>query len=156
MSLVRVAVDTDIAELVRLRGMLFEDVAETWGTPPADGAGWRARCAAELSGQLTADAMKVLVIDGHEGLAACGVGAIDQRLPSPYNPGGRVGHVFGVVTDPAYRARGHGRAIMEGLLGWFRDSSVGRVDLNASPDGLPLYRKLGFADHPGASLSWKR
>jgi GNAT superfamily N-acetyltransferase len=156
MSLLRAATDTDIAELVRLRGVMFEDVGEAWGAPPADGAGWQARCAAELRGQLVADAMKILVVDGDEGLAACGVGVIDQRLPSPYNPGGRVGHVFGVVTDPAHRGRGHGRAVMEGLLGWFHDSGVRRVDLNASPDGLPLYRSLGFADHPGPSLSWKR
>jgi ribosomal protein S18 acetylase RimI-like enzyme len=84
------------------------------------------------------------------------MGVIDQRLPSPYNPGGRVGHVFGVVTDPAYRGRGHGRAVMEGLLAWFDASGARRVDLNASPDGMSLYRKLGFADHPDPTLSRKR
>jgi hypothetical protein len=41
------------------------------------------------------------VIDAEDGLAACGMGVVDQRLPTPYNPDGRIGHVFGIVTDPA-------------------------------------------------------
>jgi hypothetical protein len=28
------------------------------------------------------------------------------------------------------------------------------VDLNAGPDGMSLYRRLGFADHPDPTLSW--
>jgi ribosomal protein S18 acetylase RimI-like enzyme len=155
MSSVRAATEADIAELVRLRELLFTDLGAGWGTPPV-GDDWRDRCAADLALQLRERAMRILVIDGDTGLAACGVGVIDQRLPSPYNPGGRIGHVFGVVTDPAYRGRGHARAVMDGLLAWFHDSGVRRVDLNASPDGMPLYRKLGFADHPDPTLSLKR
>jgi len=44
---------------------------------------------------------------------------------------------------------------MQGLLTWFRKRNVGRVDLHASVDGEPLYRALGFADHPDPSLSWR-
>jgi ribosomal protein S18 acetylase RimI-like enzyme len=155
MSVVRDATDADIPELVRLRGLLFTDLGDVWGAPP-EGDEWRDRCAAELAGQLRAGTMVILVIDGDSGLAACGIGAVDQRLPSPYNPGGRVGHVFGVVTDPAYRGRGHGRAIMRGLVAWFDEAGIRRVDLNASPDGMSLYRELGFADHPDPTLSRKR
>lgn len=153
---VRDATDADIPELVRLRGLLFTDLGEVWGTPPA-GDEWRDRCAAELTRQLRAGTMTILVIDGDAGgLAACGIGVIDQRLPGPYNPGGRIGHVFGVVTDPACRGRGLGRAIMEGLLARFDETGIRRVDLNASPDGMSLYRKLGFDDHPDPTLSRKR
>jgi ribosomal protein S18 acetylase RimI-like enzyme len=155
MSVVRDATDADIPELVRLRGLLFTALGDVWGAPP-EGDEWRDRCAAELAGQLRAGTMVILVIDGDSGLAACGIGAVDQRLPSPYNPGGRVGHVFGVVTDPAYRGRGHGRAIMRGLVAWFDEAGIRRVDLNASPDGMSLYRELGFADHPDPTLSRKR
>lgn len=155
MSVIRVATEADIPELVRLRELLFTGLGGEWGALPA-GDGWREGCAAELARQVGGDAMRILVIDAEAGLAACGMGVVDQRLPSPYNPGGRVGHVFGVVTDPAHRGRGHARAIMEGLLAWFGDSGARRVDLNASPDGMSLYRKLGFADHPDPTLSLKR
>ncbi|MGW3569851.1 GNAT family N-acetyltransferase [Streptomyces sp. NPDC000941] len=43
--------------------------------------------------------------------------------------------MIGVVTDPAYRRRGHSRAIMRGLLAWFRERGVARVDLHASAEG---------------------
>jgi GNAT superfamily N-acetyltransferase len=152
---IRDAVERDIPELVRLRGMLFDSLGRTWGTPPA-GDGWRAACAEELRQGLAGATMKVLVIDGDGGLASCGTGVLDRRLPSPYNPVGVVGHVFGVVTDPAYRGRGLARAIMAGLLGWFDEQGIRRVDLNASPEAQSLYRGLGFADPPGPVLSRKR
>jgi GNAT superfamily N-acetyltransferase len=151
----RPATGHDIAELVRLRALLFAELGGEWGAPPPDD-GWRDRCAGELSRRLADGAMRILVIDGDAGLAACGIGVIDQRLPSPYNPGGQVGHVFGVVTDPAHRGLGYAHAVMEGLLDWFRDRGVSRVDLNASPDGMRLYRRLGFADHPDPTLSLTR
>jgi ribosomal protein S18 acetylase RimI-like enzyme len=153
--MIRDAAEADIPELVRLRGMLFDSLSETWGRVPA-GDGWRAACERELRHGLAGTAMKVLVIDGDGGLAACGIGVIDRRLPSPYNPVGLVGHVFGIVTDPAYRGRGHARAITAGLLGWFDERGIRRVDLNASPEAQALYRGLGFADHPDPVLSRKR
>lgn len=152
MSAVRPATEADIPELVRLRGLLFTELDGGWRSRPVD-EGWRDACAAELTRLLRGDTMRVLVVDGTPGLAACGIGVLDQRLPNPYNPRGLVGHVFGVVTEPAERGRGHARAVMEGLLAWFDERGAGRVDLNASPDGMPLYRKLGFAENPDRALS---
>ncbi|MFI1332609.1 GNAT family N-acetyltransferase [Streptomyces sp. NPDC020845] len=62
--------------------------------------------------------------------------------------------MIGVVTDPAYRRRGHSRAIMRGLLDWFREHGVARVDLRASAEGEPLYRELGFVKLPAPTLYW--
>jgi ribosomal protein S18 acetylase RimI-like enzyme len=148
MSGVREAAADDVAELVRLRAMLFDAIGA------AAENGWRESLAGVLAEQLTAEGMRILVVDGDEGLAACGVGSIEQRLPSPRAHNGRVGQVYGVVTDPAYRRRGHSRAIMVGLLGWFREREVARVDLHASRDGEPLYRSLGFVDHPEPGMFW--
>jgi GNAT superfamily N-acetyltransferase len=155
MPLIRTAVDTDIPELVRLRALLFGALGEAWGSPPPE-RDWRDRCSADLALRLSDGSMRILVIDGTDGLAACGIGTIDRRLPSPYNPVGLIGHVFGVVTDPAYQRRGYGRAVMERLLAWFDDRGVKRVDLNASPAGMPLYRELGFVDHADPTLSRSR
>jgi hypothetical protein len=37
---------------------------------------------------------------------------------------------------------------MRGLLDRFREREVARVDLYASAEGQPLYRELGFVNHP--------
>lgn len=79
------------------------------------------------------------------GLAACVVGVIEHRLPSPSNPGGDSGYVFNVATDSAYRRRGYARACMAALLDWYRRHDVSRVELSASSEGEPLYTSLGFA-----------
>ncbi len=152
MPTVRAAAEADVPELVRLRALMFEELARVMGPPP--GEEWRELCAAETAERLRSDEMRIMVVDGDHGLAACGIGVIDRRLPSPYNPSGVLGYVFGVVTDTAYRGHGHARAVMEELLAWFGERGVRRVDLHASPDGMPLYRRLGFADHPDPTLTW--
>jgi len=152
---VRPAVAGDIPELVRLRALLFTDLTATWGPAPP-GSQWRDACACALAVMLADPASSVLVIGSASGLACCGLGAIDRRLPSPFNPGGTIGHVFGIVTDPAHRGQGHARAVTAGLLAWFDRQGIIRVDLNASPDGERLYRSLGFASHPDPALSRTR
>jgi GNAT superfamily N-acetyltransferase len=155
MTRVREAVADDITELVRLRALLFENLGGEFFNPSTGDSDWRDNLAAVLKEQLAEDTMRILVVDGDDCLAACAIGAIGQSLPSPHLPDGRFGRVIGVVTDPAYRRRGHSRAIMTGLLDWFREREVARVDLRASADGEALYRDLGFTDLPDPSLYWR-
>ncbi|HEX2130692.1 MAG TPA: GNAT family N-acetyltransferase [Actinophytocola sp.] len=149
MSPVRLATAGDIPELVRLRDVLYTDAGHAWGTPVD---GWRAACATALTAQLTNPDLRIVVVDAEDGLAACGIGGIDQRLPGPYNLSGRSGHVFTIVTDPGHRRRGHGRAVLAALLDWFDARGLTRVDMLASPAGQALYRDLGFVDHPDQAM----
>ncbi|MDV9169803.1 GNAT family N-acetyltransferase [Streptomyces sp. W16] len=155
-SRVRQAVEYDLVELIRLRALLFEDLGGDFFNPASADGDWLDALAVVLKEQLTADTVRILVVDGDGGtLAACGIGTVEQRLPGPHLRNGRIGHVLGVVTDPAHRRRGHSRSIMRGLLGWFRDAGVARVDLHASAEGEPLYRDLGFTEHPDPALYWR-
>ena len=79
------------------------------------------------------------------GLAACVVGAVDQRQPGPRDTSGLRGYVYNVATDVAYRRRGFSRACMTALLDWYARRGITAVDLRASADGEPLYASLGFA-----------
>ncbi|MEV5199306.1 GNAT family N-acetyltransferase [Streptomyces sp. NPDC053720] len=158
---VRQATEDDIAELVRLRAMLFENLGGDFFAPASGGEDWLDALATVLKEQLStgtdtgSGSVRILVVDGDSGLAACGIGTIEQRLPGPHLRNGRIGQVIGVVTDPRFRRRGHSREIMRGLLDWFRESDVARVDLYASTEGEPLYRDLGFTNHPDPSLYWR-
>ncbi|MEV6755034.1 GNAT family N-acetyltransferase [Streptomyces sp. NPDC051214] len=153
----RPATRDDIAELVRLRALLFENLGGDYFSPPAGDTGWQHDLAAVLEEHMATEDMRILVVDGGsgEGLAACAIGSVEQRLPGPHLRNGRVGLVIGVVTDPAHRRRGHSRALMGALLDWFREREVTRVDLYASSEGAPLYRDLGFVDHPDPALYWR-
>ncbi|TYK52823.1 GNAT family N-acetyltransferase [Actinomadura decatromicini] len=156
-TLVRQATETDIAELVRLRALLFDTLGGDFFNPSSAGDEWRDALARVFKEKLKDDDAQILVVDGDDGggLAACGIGTVEQWFPGPHSRNGRIGHVIGMVTDPAHRRRGHGRAIMQGLLAWFRERDAVRVDLYASHDGEPLYRELGFFDHPDPALCWR-
>ncbi|MGW7078276.1 GNAT family N-acetyltransferase [Streptomyces sp. NPDC054866] len=160
---IRPATQDDIAELVRLRALLFEDLGGDYFNPPSVDGSWQDALAVVLKDQLATGNTRMLVVDGDGGggdrgdgcLAACAIGSVEQRLPGPHLRNGRVGMVIGVVTDPAHRRRGHSRSLMRGLLDWFREREVARVDLYASHEGEPLYRELGFVNHPDPALYWR-
>lgn len=144
----------DAAELMRLRGVMFDAVRPGAGDPQS----WTGPGVAVLQRLLGAEdgTMAAFVVDrpDAEGLAACVVGTIDQRLPGPNDPTGLRGYVLNVATDPAYRRRGYSRAGMTALLDWFTRRGIRTVDLRASADGEPLYASLGFTRNrdPGMRL----
>ncbi|WJY50273.1 GNAT family N-acetyltransferase [Streptomyces chengbuensis] len=142
MSLARPALPDDAEELVRLRAVMLASTARH----PASETGWQA-AAVETFRRRLADPegdMAAFVVARPGGLAASAVGTIEHRVGGPADPSGRTGYVFSVATDPDLRRRGHSRACVEGLLGWFRARGVRRIDLRASAEAEPLYASLGF------------
>ncbi|MGW4425593.1 GNAT family N-acetyltransferase [Streptosporangium sp. NPDC004631] len=151
---VRHAASGDIPELVRLRQILADRMAQD-GSYPIDGH-WHEAYAASLDERLDSPDTAVYVVDAPEGgLAACGIGLIFDCFPGPTVPGGRYGYIQGMTTDPAHRRRGHSRAIMVMLMDWYRRADIRRVDLHATSDAESLYRELGFVVDDYPSLTWR-
>lgn len=139
---VRMATVDDVAEVLRLAGLMYSSVGM------AVTEEWRQRAAQELSARLGRDvAVFVAYLPSVPGrLLASAAGSIGHRLPGPANPSGRAGYVQWVWTEPEVRGGGLGRAVMADLLEWFTANGVSAVELHASPQGAPLYRSLGFSD----------
>ncbi|MFC3386836.1 GNAT family N-acetyltransferase [Couchioplanes azureus] len=151
----RQATPADAPELIRLRKVMLDAMRPE----PASPGDWEHAGIAILRQQL-GDPLGMLaafVVDRPDGpgLAACVVGAVDQRLPNPSDPTGLRGYVYNVATDPAYRRRGFSRACMTALIGWYATRGVRVADLRATRDGEPLYTELGFrrTDDPAMRLS---
>ena len=144
----RPATIDDIPELVRLRALMFASMGST-------GDGWQDAAARDIAERLKDGTMRVYVVDGEPGLAACAIGVVDRRVPGPGTPNGRWGHISGVATDPAYRRRGYARLLTQALLGWFEANGVRRVELHATAAAEPLYRELGFVDQTYQALTWR-
>jgi GNAT superfamily N-acetyltransferase len=147
----RLATVADVPELVRLRQVMIESVRGS-----SDGT-WQAAAAAILERALSDGTMAALVVDrpAGDGLAACGVGMLAQRLPSPGCVDGRYGYIQSMCTDERHRRQGLARLVFEGLMGWYADAGVTRVDLHASAMGESLYRSLGFEDPVEPELRWR-
>jgi GNAT superfamily N-acetyltransferase len=147
----RLATCEDIPELVRLRQVMMESVRGE-----SDDS-WQDGCADILRRCLADGSMVAVVVDVPEGpgLAACGVAVLSQRLPSPGCPDGRFGYIQSMCTDERHRRQGLARLVFEGLMRWYADAGVTRVDLHASRMGEPLYRQLGFTDPVEPELRWR-
>jgi len=149
---VRAAGPGDAAELTRLRAVMLASLDS--GALRLDEE-WAGLCRAELTAQLaTGQTLVAMVVDAPDGsgLASAGVGVIDLRLPAPGRLSTSVGHISSMCTDPQWRRRGYGAAVLDAIVVWLRERGCSRVELAASDDGLPLYQRNGFVEAPNPSL----
>lgn len=139
---IRKATLDDIADLVRLRRMMFESMGcvDEAKLNASDRA-----CAEYFANTLaTGDYHGWLAVTESGWPVATGGLVVDYHPPSPDNLSGRVAYIMNMVTDPAYRHQGLARRIMQAMLSWINEQGITVVSLHASPEGEPLYRLLGF------------
>lgn len=59
---------------------------------------------------------------------------------------GLYGDVLSVYTEPKYRGQGLCTKLMEQLVAYGRENGLGRIDLKATAEGFPIYKKVGFVE----------
>lgn len=73
---------------------------------------------------------------------------LHEEMPSPDNPSGTCGYVMNVYVREAWRGHGAARAMLDYLLSYGRSHGIGKIYLEATAAGMPLYRAVGFVDLP--------
>lgn len=59
---------------------------------------------------------------------------------------GLYGDVLSVYTEPEYRGQGLCTKLMNNLVAYGKEKGLGRIDLKATSEGLPIYKKVGFIE----------
>lgn len=59
---------------------------------------------------------------------------------------GLYGEVLSVFTEHEYRGKGICTQLIKNLVEYGRKRGLGRVDLSATKEGYPIYKKAGFVD----------
>lgn len=143
--MIRVARPDDVADLLRLRVLMFEAM----GTPPEalEAPGWRDAARAWFSEKVTDDRSRIIVADDDGDIVSGGVAEVLAAIPSPSTPRGRLGFISNIATLPHARGRGLARAVMTELVRWLdEDTDAERIDLAATRDGAVIYRSMGFTE----------
>ena len=78
----------------------------------------------------------------------CGALCLQREMPSPDNPGGLDAYLMNVYTRPDARGMGAGRAICRWLVAKAHEKGAGKIYLETTAAGRPLYESLGFQDLP--------
>ncbi|MFG1927831.1 GNAT family N-acetyltransferase [Cryptosporangium sp. NPDC048952] len=139
----RAATPADLPKVIELVTQMFDDLGAT-------GTGWEDSARERLvSGT---DIATFVAVDSGDTPVAAAVGVVDQRLPSPRRPDGRIGYVEWLATDPEQRRRGAARGALTALLDWFDDQGISAVDVHSSEDALGLYEQLGFGTPPAVPM----
>lgn len=147
---VRRATEPDIPDLVELRIAFDHELA---GPLPANRVeDHRATIEAYFRSHVPDGRYRVWVADAAGTVVGMAGLIVIDRPPNPRSRRAPEGMVFNVMTAPAWRRRGVGRAVMEALIADGRALGCRRLILRASDDGSHLYAALGFAD-PG---TWRQ
>lgn len=80
----------------------------------------------------------------------CGCGAIclTDELPSPDNPSGRCAYLMNIYVREAFRKHGIAHKIVSWLVDEAKNQRCGKIYLETTAEGKPVYTSLGFHDMP--------
>ncbi len=92
------------------------------------------------------DLLAFVARDEGSRIVSCAWLLVVPKPPSPRFPRGRTGVLFNVFTEPSHRRQGLARLVMGALIGEAYRRQLDVLELNATEEGYPLYRSLGFAD----------
>ena len=69
-----------------------------------------------------------------------------EKTSNPFLPNGLDSEVLSVFTEESYRGKGICTHLMKDMIAWAKAHHICRIDLVATQDGYPVYKKVGFED----------
>ena len=133
----------DIQELVRLRILYMIDDYGSLSDEEREGM------EKQLPGYFERELGKKLIafVARAEGrLVATAYLLIIEKPANPSFLNGLDSEVLSVYTEEGYRGRGICTNLMKNMIDYATEHKVDRIDLMATKDGYPVYKKLGFED----------
>ncbi len=88
----------------------------------------------------------VATFNGNE----CGCGAVcfTDELPSPDNPSGKCAYLMNIYVREGFRNHGIAHKIVLRLIEESTRRGCGKIYLESTEEGRPVYQSLGFKDLP--------
>ena len=103
----------------------------------------RVQLASYISSHLNRD-LYVFLAEQDERIVSTVFLSMIEKIPNTHFQNGRAGMVHNVYTYPDFRRSGLATALLHVMITEVRQLEISAVDLIATPDGKPLYEKVGF------------
>ena len=145
----------DISDLVRMRAAYLKE--DHGGLSESDERILRRDLPGYYRKHLNQD-LHVYVIREGGTIVSCAFLLVTEKPMSPSFINGKTGTVLNVYTDPSARRKGYARTVMKALLAEAEQMELSAVELQATEDGYPLYRSVGFTDDVSKyhRMKWKK
>ncbi len=133
----------DIPELIRLRIMYMIDDFGSITDEEKEGM------EKQLPGYFERELGKKLIafVARAEGrLVAAAYLLIIEKPANPFLLNGLDSEVLSVYTEEGYRGRGICSRLMKNMIDYAAEHKISRIDLVATDEGYPVYKKVGFKD----------
>lgn len=101
--------------------------------------------AEKLEKQFRDGSCRAWIVKENECLLASGAISMASLAPVPGDMNPEVAYLHSMYTEKGSRNRGYARLIIESAIFFCKGKGIGRMLLNASEDGRPLYEGLGFS-----------
>lgn len=100
--------------------------------------------------QHSADGSHLAFVARDESGEECGCGSVcfSDELPSPDNPTGRCAYLMNIYVRRPFRRRGYGHQIVKRLIEEAKQRNCGKIYLETTGEGRPVYVSLGFRELP--------
>lgn len=69
-----------------------------------------------------------------------------EKPASPFFLNGLDAEVLSVYTEEGYRGKGICTKLMKNMIAYAEELKINRIDLLATEDGYPIYKKVGFEE----------
>lgn len=95
------------------------------------------------------DGTHLAFVASHDGKeAGCGAVCLTDELPSPDNPTGHCAYLMNIYVRAQFREMGIAHMIVRKLLQEAKEHGCGKIYLETTQVGRPVYESLGFRDLP--------
>ena len=93
------------------------------------------------------DGSHIAVVASCDGVdCGCGGICLSEELPSPDNPSGRCAYLMNIYVREGFRKHGIAHKIVGRLIEEAKKRNCGKIYLETTADGKPVYSSLGFRD----------
>ena len=141
---IRTATAADAPVLARQRRAMFDAMGMLDGGSDSDALETVAKRWIEQ--HIAAGTFHSWLVETAAGAIVAGGGLqLRELMPRPgFVRGEPEALILSMWTDPDHRRRGLGTAVVREMLAWCRSRGIRRITLHASPQGKPIYTRLGF------------